>query len=305
MQEGTAADKDLRADGQLGKLVTHYARTSKANYYDIEQQIKGNPHSNNGSYGNERNQGKSYELDDNTFTVDTSVDDKRHQFDSKHFAVVELEPGVSALRKAGIERKVRLPKACLPRDDRPQHITIVKLSYMYHAESEFELPTVKNITATTDERLPTMLTMDATGRILEQHGNILRPTDGFCMIVPAAEVTLEMKDKQIAYHKEAVTARPKWFIGWPVHQHFSEWNGVCRGRIKSYDEENKYWKVLWEPDQKYTEYDAEDMYNYAIDLIDGKAEADGGHALMLRATPGNTAIADGSICSPGVDVICL
>ena len=75
-----------------------------------------------------------------------------------------------------------------------------------------------------------MLTMDATGRILEQHGNILRPTDGFCMIVPAAEVTLEMKDKQIAYHKEAVTARPKWFIGWPVHQYFSEWNGVCRGR---------------------------------------------------------------------------
>ena len=103
------------------------------------------------------------------------------------------------------------------------------------------------------------------------------------MIVPATEVTLEMKDKQIAYHKEAVTARPKWFIGWPVHQYFSEWNGVCRGRIKSYDEENKYWKVLWEPDQKYTEYDEEDMYNYAIDLVDGKAEADGGHALMLRA----------------------
>ena len=25
------------------------------------------------------------------------------------------------------------------------------------------------------------------------------------------------------------------------------------------------------------------MYNYAIDLVDGKAEADGGHALMLRA----------------------
>ena len=100
-------------------------------------------------------------------------------------------------------------------------------------ESEIELPTVKSITATADERLPTMLTMDATGRILEQHGNILRPTDGFCMIVPATEVTLEMKDKQIACHKEAVTSRPKWFIGWPVHKRFEEWKGVCRGYVKS------------------------------------------------------------------------
>ena len=58
---------------------------------------------------------------------------------------------------------------------------------------------------------------------------------------------------------------------------------MCRGYVKSYDNEEKYWKVLWEPDQKYTEFDADDMYNYAIDLIDGKSEADGGHALMLRA----------------------
>ena len=220
---------------------------------------------------------------DRDICVFETLDDRRDEFDSKHFAVLPLEPGVSALRKYGCERKLRLPKACLPRDDRPKHITVVQLSYIYHGESELELPTVKSIIATTDERLPTMLTMDATGRILEQQGNILRPTDGFCMIVPAAEVTLEMKDKQITYHKEAVTARPKWFIGWPVHKRFEEWKGVCRGYVKSYDNDEKYWKVLWEPDQKYTEFDVDDMYNYAIDLIDGKSEADGGHALMLRA----------------------
>ena len=41
MQEGTAADKDLRADGQLGKLVAHYVRTSNANYHEIDQRLKG------------------------------------------------------------------------------------------------------------------------------------------------------------------------------------------------------------------------------------------------------------------------
>lgn len=73
MQEGTAADKDLRADGQLGKLVAHYARTSKANYHEIEQRLKGNrTNDSTGGNVNERNQGKSYQLDGNTFKVDSA-----------------------------------------------------------------------------------------------------------------------------------------------------------------------------------------------------------------------------------------
>ena len=47
-----------------------------------------------------------------------SLDDKRTITKSKHYQVIDLEPGVSALQKAGVERKVRLPRACLPRDDR-------------------------------------------------------------------------------------------------------------------------------------------------------------------------------------------
>ena len=66
-----------------------------------------------------------------------------------------MEPGVSALQKAGVERKVRLSKACLPRDDRPKHITIVKLNYHYHAETEMQMATTKGITATTDIKMPT------------------------------------------------------------------------------------------------------------------------------------------------------
>ena len=77
-------------------------------------------------------------MDRDTCVFET-LDDRRNEFDSKHFAVVQLEPGVSALRKAGVERKLRLPKACLPRDDRPKHITVVQLSYIHHGESELDL----------------------------------------------------------------------------------------------------------------------------------------------------------------------
>ena len=81
MQEGTAADKDLRAGGQLGKLVAHYVRTSNANYDEIDLRLKGGRNNSNrvgngnrgggGSYGN-RGGGSSYELSGDKFKVDTS-----------------------------------------------------------------------------------------------------------------------------------------------------------------------------------------------------------------------------------------
>ena len=52
------------------------------------------------------------------------------------------------------------------------------------------MATTKGITATTDIKMPTILTMDAAGRILEQHGSILRPTEGFCLIVPEEKLTI-------------------------------------------------------------------------------------------------------------------
>ena len=41
--------------------------------------------------------------------VFASLDDKWSEFDSNHFAVIQLEPGVSALRKAGVEREDEEP----------------------------------------------------------------------------------------------------------------------------------------------------------------------------------------------------
>ena len=43
-------------------------------------------------------------MDRDTCVFET-LDDRRNEFDSKHFAVVQLEPGVSALRKAGWSAK--------------------------------------------------------------------------------------------------------------------------------------------------------------------------------------------------------
>lgn len=212
-----------------------------------------------------------------------SLDDKRTITKSKHFQVVNLEPGVSALQKVGIERKLRLPKACLPRDDRPKHITLVKLNYLYHAETEKHMATTKGITATTDIKMPTILTMDAAGRILEQHGSILRPTEGFCLIVPEEKLTIPALDMYKAHWLEVIDSRPLWLIGHEVHQHFDVWDGVARGIVEDYDEENKYWRIRWETDKKATDFDAEDMRKYCIERIHGKSKADGGHALMLRA----------------------
>ena len=60
-------------------------------------------------------------------------------------------------------------------------------------------------------------------------------------------------------------------------------DGVARGKVEDYDEENKYWRIRWETDKKVTDFDAEDMRKYCIERINGKSEADGGCALMLRA----------------------
>ena len=208
---------------------------------------------------------------------------KRTITKSKHYQVIDLEPGVSAWQKLGIERKIRLPKACLPRNDRPKHITVVKLNYLYHADTDKQMATTKGITATTDIKMPTILTMDAAGRILEQHGSILRPTEGFCLIVPEEKLTIPALDMYKAHWHDAIECRPHWLIGHEVHQHFDAWNGVARGKVESYDEENKYWQIRWDTDNKITDFDAEDMRKYCIDKIDGKSEADGGYALMLRA----------------------
>ena len=67
----------------------------------------------------------------------------------------------------------------------------------------------------------------------------------------------------------------------PVHQRFEAWDGVARGRVEDYDEENKYWQIRWETDKKVTDFDAEDMRKYCIERVDGKSEADGGHALQI------------------------
>ena len=65
MQGGTTADKDLRADGQLGKLVAHYVRTSNANYHEIDQRLKGGR--NSGNRGGHSNHGDHLAQDFRTF----------------------------------------------------------------------------------------------------------------------------------------------------------------------------------------------------------------------------------------------
>ena len=86
---------------------------------------------------------------------------------------------------------------------------------------------------------------------------------------------------QVAFFTRKQT--PCTAVGHEVHQRFEEWNGVARGRVEDYDEENKYWQIRWETDKKVTDFDAEDMRKYCIERVDGKSKADGGHALMLRA----------------------
>ena len=81
---------------------------------------------------------------------------------------------------------------------------------------------IKGITAEAGRPLPTFLTCDAAGRIFEQDGDVLRPTEGFITITPANEKSAQ----HVKYYQEqwmkCLDERPEWFIGRYAHRYFSE-----------------------------------------------------------------------------------
>jgi hypothetical protein len=65
---------------------------------------------------------------------------------------------------------------------------IVRLSELFADTPPNNIADIRGVSDTTG-KLPTFMTMDATGRILRSEGDVLKPTSGFVHIIPEELVT--------------------------------------------------------------------------------------------------------------------
>ena len=207
-------------------------------------------------------------------------------FESKNFSEIKLAPGISPHRFIGITSPDGPPpKVCLPTspEERLPTMTIIKLNYIHSNEAKWRRPTVDSTTTHGTGPLPTFITTDATGRIMEPHDGLLHPTSSWISIVPRKIDDNEHAERERSLLRTALTDNPEWLIGRQAHKFFPEWMGTCRAEVSGYDSKTKLWTVTYEADGVSEEFDYEDMNKYVIDRICGTAPADGGAALKRNA----------------------
>ena len=207
-------------------------------------------------------------------------------FESKNFSEIKLAPGISPHRFIGIPSPDGpTPKVCLPAgpDDRLPTMTVIRLNFIHSNEAEWRRPVIESTTTHGRGPLPTFLTTDAAGRIMEPHDGILHPTSSYISIIPK-----DVTDGQHAQQEReqlcgALVNNPDWLIGRHAHKFFPEWGGVCRARVTGYNATRKLWSVQYEADDMTEEFDYDDMIKYVVDKVCGTAAADGGAALKRNA----------------------
>ena len=207
-------------------------------------------------------------------------------FESKNFSEIKLAPGVSPHRFIGVQSPDGPPpKVCLPScpDDRLPTMTIIRLNYIHSNERKWQRPVVESSTTHGSGPLPTFLTTDASGRIMEPRDGLLHPTSSWINITPrdVADGKHAKEERDLLY--DALTRNPQWLVGRHAHKFFPEWNGICLAHVISYDAKNKLWLVKYEADNETEEFDHNDMVNYVIDRVCGTAPPDGGAALKRNA----------------------
>ena len=72
------------------------------------------------------------------------------------------------------------------------------------------------------------------------------------------------------------------YIGCECHRLFTEYGGIYRGKVLSYDDDTKWWKVEYSCDKAAEEYDVDDMENFVIRYVEGKSPPDGGAAQWIK-----------------------
>eukprot|EP01047_Picozoa_sp_COSAG01_P009437 COSAG01_NODE_387_length_17738_cov_14.410171_13_plen_220_part_00 len=108
-------------------------------------------------------------------------------FESKNFSEIKLAPGVSPHRFIGVQSPDGPPpKVCLPScpEDRLPTMTIIKLNYIHSNERKWQRPVVESSTTHGSGPLPTFMTTDASGRIMEPRDGLLHPTSSWINITP-------------------------------------------------------------------------------------------------------------------------
>jgi hypothetical protein len=164
---------------------------------------------------------------------------------SKNFAIYALRPGISAYEMMGREPPSPLPENAPKRSTQIlrgiRHI--VRLSEMFADIPPNNIADIRGVSDTTG-KLPTFMTMDASGRILRQDGDVLKPTGGFVHIIPEELVTPADLKRSRELLVQCLDKYPHYLIGHEAHKHFPEWNSVCRGRVTSVDEDHDH-NTLW------------------------------------------------------------
>eukprot|EP01047_Picozoa_sp_COSAG01_P023623 COSAG01_NODE_1435_length_10315_cov_5.427075_7_plen_162_part_00 len=103
--------------------------------------------------------------------------------------------------------------------------------------------------------LPTFLTTDAAGRIMEPRDGLLHPTSSWINITPQTVTEGEHAQRERGLLQEALTNNPQWLIGRHAHKFFPEWNGICRAIVNSYNANKKLWTVTYEANNEIEEFE--------------------------------------------------
>ena len=97
---------------------------------------------------------------------------------------------------------------------------------------------------------------------MEPHNGLLHPTSSYISIIPKDVTDGQHAQQEREQLCDALVNNPEWLIGRHAHKLFSEWGGVCRARVTSYDPERKLWSVQYEADGVTEEFDYNDMVKY-------------------------------------------
>jgi hypothetical protein len=217
------------------------------------------------------------------------------EFRSKNFKPIPLRAGVSAKQFVGIPvDHDALARACFPSISTDSGPTIIELSDLDDTTA-VRLPVISGIDSGHCDEMPNIITVDKSGRVWRpsSDGQFLHPTDDYNYTVAANNRSAESPQARIDRLMDDLYHRPNMFDGAIIHKLYSDIGIVFRGRVLQFDPSRRYWRIRYDVDNTESDFDFNDMENYAIKFVDGKSEPDGGrqayanHKISLNIRPPN------------------
>ena len=206
------------------------------------------------------------------------------EFRSKNFKPITLRPGVSAKQFVGIPvDHDALSRACFPTINSDAGPTIIELSDL-DDETAARLPMVSGIDTGKCPEMPNIVTVDMSGRVWRPSGDgqYLHPTDDYNYTIAANSRSTETPQARIDRLMDDLHHRPNMFDGAIIHKLYPDVGIVFRGRVLQFNAHRQYWRVKYDVDDTESDFDVNDMEQYAIRYKDGKSNPDGGRSAFAR-----------------------